>query len=203
MSQCDLSRPKCSRCGRLNLHCEYTLLQKGDIFVHRTTQNPLKNTFDTSLKASGIRHREVVAFPGTHGKALLGGLDGRLMVSMPKCPNPVPAHLVQLFSSFIGLYLPKENQNPTVPGRTPASWVEVVAGFELNHPVFNSSLAALCTAHLGTWKKDDPLLNESIILYASALQKLRVSLKERIVNPKAILASIIMLSTYEVCTNQY
>ena len=109
---------------------------------------------------------------------------------------------MQLLSKFIEIYHPNAGQGPTRAGETPASWVDVLPGITLTNSAYNTSLAALCVAQLGIWNHDVVLENESSQLYGSALGELRKMIgtigSRKLGTPEATLASIVILSTYEV-----
>jgi len=70
----------------------------------------------------------------------------------------------------------------------------------MTNSAYTMSVAALCVGHVGTCNHDPVLIMESRQLYGSALGELRKTISRRkMVAPEATLASIIMLSTYEVC----
>jgi len=118
---------------------------------------------------------------------------------IPKSPSLDPLYRMQLLSTFIGVYLPEAAQGPTIPGQTPASWVHILPDLTQTNPAYNTSLAALCVAQLGTWNHDLALVKESLRLYGIALGELRNTINSRkLVAPEATLACIVILSTYEV-----
>jgi hypothetical protein len=122
--------------------------------------------------------------------------------SIPKSPDPEPLHRMQLLSKFIEIYFPEPAEGPTRVGQTPASWVYVLPDITLTNSAYNTSLAALCVAQLGIWNDDPVLGKESSQLYGSALGRLRKTIGSigcrKLVAPEATLASIVILSTYEV-----
>jgi hypothetical protein len=123
----------------------------------------------------------------------------RVKDPVPKSPSLDPVYRTQLLSAFIGVYLPEAAQGPTIPGQTPASWVHILPDLTPTNPAYNTSLAALCVAQLGTWNHDLALMKESLRLYGTALGELRKTISSRkLVAPEATLACIVILSTYEV-----
>lgn len=118
-----------------------------------------------------------------------------------KSPDPAPEFLMQATSTFINLYLPASAQGPTPSGQSPASWVYVLPNFTHQNSAYKKCLTVLCVAQLGTWNHDSVLEHESTRLYASALAELRTTIQSgKIKDPEATLASVVMLSTYEVCS---
>jgi hypothetical protein len=118
--------------------------------------------------------------------------------------NLYAEYLTQALSTFLSLYLPEEARGRTKPYQTPASWVHVLASLPLENPVYNKSLAALCVAQIGRCNHDVALFRESIGLYTSALGELRRTIQRgRPKSPEATLASIVILSIYEVCHLAY
>ena len=115
---------------------------------------------------------------------------------------------MQLLSKFIEIYFPKPaegSQGPQGPIRasqTPASWVHILPDITLTNPAYNTSVAALCLEQLGIWNHDPVLEKEGSRLYGSALGELRKTIgsisSRKLVAPEATLASIVVLSTYEV-----
>jgi hypothetical protein len=126
--------------------------------------------------------------------------------SISKSPDPEPVHRMQLLSKFIEIYFPEPAEGLTRVGQTPASWVHVLPDITLTNSAYNTSLAALCVAQLGIWNDDPVLGKESFQLYGSALGRLRKTIGSigcrKLVAPEATLASIVILSTYEVSLSQ-
>ena len=192
------------RCQQLRLRCKYSLLQKGDVFLNRTVASPFIPILDASSVANNGANWEIATKPRqTHGKSSLQICEVMRKEGLPKSPNPAPQYRMQLLSNFISLYLPKDSQQTPVPGRTPATWVHLLAHSTLQSSAYSTSLAALCAGQFGTWNRDEAMLNESVRLYASALRELRSNIMNGRVkqDSEATLASIIILSTYEVGLN--
>jgi len=164
------------------------------MFLNRTLASPFIAVVDASSVVNSKKnpHRK-------HGTQTLQIRRGSLIEDLPVSPNPNPEYRMQLLSKFMDLYLPKRNQTP-VPGRTPSSWVQQLAHSTLDSSAYNKSLAALCTAHLGKFNRDEVMLNKSVRLYADSLQELRANITSGNIkkDSEAILASIVIMSTYEV-----
>jgi hypothetical protein len=166
--------------------------------------SPFDHIADASSVADGSKIWDVAArCRQTHGQSSFQIRKGQRAGALPQSPSPIPAYMIQLLSSFIGLYLPKDSHHGAISGRTPSSWVHLLAYSNLHSSAYMSSLAALCTSQLGTWHKDEAMLNESIRLYASSLRELRTKILNGNIqkDSEATLASIVLLSTYEVRMN--
>jgi len=86
-----------------------------------------------------------------------------------------------------------------VHGQSPATWVHQLPDLATTNNAYNISITALSLSQIGIWNKDLPLMKEGQRLYGSALAALRDAISSRkIVAPEATLATIIILSTYEV-----
>lgn len=122
--------------------------------------------------------------------------------SILKYPDPGSEYRMQLLSKFIEIYLPEEAHNPTRAGQSSASWVHILPDITLTNSAYNTSLVALCVAQLAIWNHDHILQKESSQLYSSALGELRKTIgalgRRKLVAPEATLASIMILSLYEV-----
>jgi hypothetical protein len=204
--QCDLSRPACSRCRRQGYRCEYLTLQHGQVFINRSVANPFVKAVDifSSADKTKLLPEDSEPKPATP----LARRSGSPRISIPKGPDPGPVHRMQLLSKFIEIYFPKPAegsqgpQGPTRASQTPASWVHILPDITLTNPAYNTSVAALCLEQLGIWNHDPVLEKEGSRLYGSALGALRKTIgsisSRKLVAPEATLASIVVLSTYEV-----
>lgn len=116
-----------------------------------------------------------------------------------KSPSSDSVHQGQLLSTFIGLYLPRITQETQVHGQSPATWVHQLPDLATTNNAYNISITALSLSQIGIWNKDLPLVKEGQRLYGSALAALRGAISsQKLVAPEATLATIIILSTYEV-----
>jgi hypothetical protein len=203
--QCDLSRPACSRCRRSGFRCEYLTLQHGHVFINRNVANPFVKAVDIFSSADKTKLPENSdPKPATP----LARHSGSPENSIPKCPDPGQVHRMQLLSKFIEIYFPIATQGsqglqgPTRASQTPASWAHILPDITLTNSAYNTSLAALCLEQLGIWNHDPVLGKEGSQLYGSALGELRKTIgsisSRKLVAPEATLASIVILSTYEV-----
>jgi hypothetical protein len=197
LEQCDLSRPACSRCRRQGLRCVYLVPQQGQVFINRSVANPFVRAVDivsNTDRTKPSKNSEVTPSLTRHHESL--------KYSVPKSPDPESMHRMQLLSKFIEIYHPKVAQGPTRTGQTPASWVHVLPDITLTNSAYNKSLAALCLEQLGIWNHDLVLGNEGSQLYGSALGELRKTIGaiggRKLGTPEATLASIVILTTYEV-----
>jgi hypothetical protein len=170
------------------------------VFLNRTMASPFSHVLDTSSIAdepgAGDTPRKCRLSQSKlpNRTCLKGHIAG-----LPVVPNPSPEYRKQLLSSFISLYLPTGAQQTTISGRTPASWVHLLADSNFQSPAYNASLSALCIAQLGLWNRDLVNFNEGVTLYASALRELRSSIGTGArKDPEATLACIVILSTFEV-----
>jgi hypothetical protein len=110
---------------------------------------------------------------------------------------------MQLLSSFFELHFPKMPTS-TIPGQGPASWINSFHSIATTNNAYDLSLKALCLAQAGSWHHDTALVKDSHRLYGSALRGLREALSHRKLEaPEATLATIIILSTYEVSLHIY
>lgn len=115
-----------------------------------------------------------------------------------KSPRSDAVHQVQLLSIFMGIYLPRIAGTP-VQGQSPVTWVHQLPGLSTTSDAYNLSITALSLSQVGIWNKDFALVKESQRLYGSALVALRGAISSRkLMAPEATLATIIILSTYEV-----
>jgi hypothetical protein len=195
--QCDLSLPACSRCRRLGHRCEYLISRHGQVFINRNMTNPSVNAvdiFSNKDKAKLPENSVPIPVPTPCTRH-----NDRLNNSIPKALDPGPVHRLQLLSKFIEIYLPKAAHGVARAGQTPSSWVHMLPNITLTNSAYNTSLAALCVAQLGIWNHDPVLVRESSHLYSSALGELRKTIGgQKLVAPEATLASIVILSTYQV-----
>ena len=167
------------------------------MFINRNLTNPFVKAVDVVSNASKTKlpenfvSKQVTVSHACHFETVTH--------SLPKSPNPDPVYMVQLLSNFMGIYHPEDTQGPTRAGQTPASWVHMLPSITLTDSAYNASLAALCVEQLGSWNHDPVLVRDSSRLYGSALEELRKTIGARkLVAPDATLASIVLLSTYEV-----
>ena len=200
LKQCDLARPACSRCRRLGLRCEYLVRQQGQVFINRSVAHPFVKAVDIFSNGGKTKLPEDLYLnPATPARARH---NRSLRHPIPRSPDSEPAYRMQLLSKFIEIYFPRATHVTTRAGQTPASWVHVLPDITLTNPAYNASLAALCVAQLGIWNHDSVLGKESHQLYGSALGELRKTIGSigcrRLVAPEATVASIVILSTYEV-----
>lgn len=118
---------------------------------------------------------------------------------IPKSPDPDSLYRIQLLAKFFEVYLPKAGQGSTRASQSPASWVYILHDITQTDSTYNTSLGALCVAQLGIWNRDPVLVKESSQLYGSALGELRKTVSYRkLAAPEATLASIVILTMYEV-----
>jgi Fungal specific transcription factor domain len=175
-------------------------MQQGQVFINRTPINPFVKAVDIF---SNVDKRKLPE-NSDHKSAKLSRAhqNERLEHSIPKSPDPEPVHRMQILSKFIDIYFPTATQGPLRVGQTPASWAHVLPDITLTNSAYNTSLAALCLAQLGIWHHDPVLGKESSRLYSSALGELRKTIgsigSRKLVAPEATLASIVILSMYEV-----
>jgi hypothetical protein len=163
--------------------------------------SPFIPIIDTSSAVDGSKNWDIATNPGrTHRQSPFRTRERKPMESLPQSPNPIPEYRAQLLSNFICLYLPKNNHHAPIIGRTPSSWVFLLARSTFHSSAYNISLATLCAAQLGTWNRDEVMLNESVRLYASSLRELRANVVNASIEKgfEPILASIVILSIYEV-----
>lgn len=121
------------------------------------------------------------------------------VLSVPRPLKSDALNRVQLISTFMGLYLPATTNSIRANGQDPATWVHILPEITTTNSAYNRSIAALCLRQVGVWKNDPTLLLESHRLYGSALEALRTTIGgSKLVAPEATLASIVILSTYEV-----
>lgn len=170
------------------------------MFLNRTMANPFSQVLDTTSLPGETRACGIVRKCRRTPSKLPNQTDVESHISgLPVSPDPFPEYRMQLLSSFMTLYLPTGAQQSTISGRTPASWLQLLASSTLQSSAYNASLAALCMAQIGMWNSDQAKLNESVRLYASALRELRSSIKAGVrEDAEATIASIVILSTYEV-----
>jgi hypothetical protein len=110
---------------------------------------------------------------------------------------------MQLLSTFfIEIYFPNSTQGGSKVGQTPAPWAYILPDITLTNSAYNTSLAALCLVQLGIWNHDPVLRKKGFQLYGCALGELRKTIGSiecrKLVAAEATLASIVILSTYEV-----
>ena len=167
------------------------------MFINRTMASPFSQVLDsTSMINDTLGIRKSHSTRSEVSNLVWGESHS---ASLRLSPNAAPEYMMQLLCSFRSLYLPAGGQPSPISGRTPASWIELLASSTLGGLTYNTSLTALCTAQLGMLNKDQVALNESVRIYALALRELRSSIKAGVQeDPEAVLASIAMLSTYEV-----
>ena len=197
-------QPACSRCKQLGLACEYVKTQRGQVFINRSAASPFVKAIDILSNAGRITLPDTNEKTGTEHveaqvQAAIELARDRYETSIPNSPDQGPMDRMQQFSTFIGLYLPRVAQGPAIPGRSPVSWVHTLPSLAITNHAYTISIKALCAAHIGAWNCNHALVMESHRLYGSALRELRNTLASRkLVAPEATLASIIILSTYEV-----
>lgn len=184
----------------MNLSCEYPDLQRGQIFVNRNLKNPGVKALD--ILSTKTSEKKKVKTPENiypiSVVTIFGEYPEKQNVSIPPSPDPGTLNRIQLLSTFIDLYLPK-TQGPAAPGQSPATWINCLGNIATSNNTFDISLKALCSTQLGLWHRDSALVKESHRLYGSALRGLREEISHRKLDvPKATLATIIILSTYEV-----
>lgn len=170
------------------------------MFLNRTMANPFSQVLDATSLPDETRTCGIVRECRRTPTKLptQTGVESNI-TGLPVSPDPSPEYRMQLLSSFMTLYLPTDAQKSTISGRTPASWLHILATSTLQSSAYNASLAALCMAQIGMWNSDQAKLNESVRLYASALRELRSSIKVGVRgDAEATVASIVILSTYEV-----
>jgi hypothetical protein len=200
LDQCDLLRPACSRCRRLGLRCEYLKPPQGQVFINRSVTNPFVKAVDIFSKADRTKLPEN---SGPKSATRPGAPHNEnLDLSIPNSPDPEPVYMMQLLAKFIDIYFPNAAQSPSRVCQSPASWAHVLPYITRSNSAYNTSLAALCMAQLGIWNRDSVLRKESSRLYGSALGELRKTIGSissyKLDAPEATLASIVILSTYEV-----
>ena len=201
--QCDLLRPSCSRCQRMGFSCEYFNPHQSQVFINRSVTNPFVKAADVFSKA------EKRALPETPEKTcckqatppcVRNHESVQVISRIPESPSSDSENRMQLLSAFVWVYLPEVAQGPTRSGLTPASWVHTLPDLTLTNSAYNKSLAALCVAQLGAWNHNPVLVKESLRLYGAALVELgkTISSSRKLLAPEATLASVVILSTYEV-----
>jgi hypothetical protein len=195
--KCDLSRPACSRCRRLGLRCEYLIPQQAQVFINRTVSNPFVKAVDVLSEAGKPKLAEnqgpKEAIPSRECHCEI------LKLSISKAPDPAPVHMMQLLSAFIEVYVPESARGSIQVGQTPESWIYLLPDITVTNSAYNTSLAALCLAQLGIWNRDPALAETSFKLYGSALRELKKTIScRKLGTPEATLASIAILSTYEL-----
>jgi hypothetical protein len=187
----------CSTCGRLGLRCEYLVLRPGQLFINRSVANPLVKAVDVLSNADKTKVPENLG-------PRQATLSRAQYIEMPKISSMqsldlAPVYRMQLFTKFIEVYLPKTAQGPTRACQTPASWVYILPDITQTNSAYNTSLTALCIAQLGIWNNDTVMIKESSRFYGSALGELRKTVScRKPLAPEATMASIVILSTYEV-----
>ena len=194
--KCDLSRPACSRCSRLGLRCEYLIPLQGQTFINRTVTNPFVKAVDIFSDVAKAKLAKNLgpsqAIPSIYQ------CEGPNLC-MLKSPDHAPEHRMQLLSAFIEVYVPTTARSSVQDLQTPESWIYLLPDITMINSAYNKSLAALCLAQLGIWNRDTVLMSESFQLYGSALGELKKTISCRnLGTPEATLASIAILSTYEV-----
>ena len=111
-------------------------------------------------------------------------------------------HRMQLLSKFIEIYFPDTTQGCSNHDQSPASWAHILPEITVSNSACNTSLAALCTAQLGLWNYDALLGKKGSQIYGSSLGELRKAIRSigcrKLVTPEATIASIVILSTYDV-----
>lgn len=202
-AQCDLSRPDCSRCKRLGLSCKYPDLQRGQIFVNRNLNNPRVKAVDILSTASTGTKKNANNLGNAYSTSLMTAIKRSHDKQNNSVPHPISSEdvdRIQLLSTFVDLHLPKA-QGPILrpDAQSPATWINCLGDLASNSNTFDTSLKALCLAQIGLWHHDLGLMKESRRLYGSALRGLRDAVShQKLEFPKATLATIIILSTYEV-----
>jgi hypothetical protein len=164
-------------------------------------EKPFINAPDVLSNTLKKTHPEAVAGPSLAGlpSTTHRRPEGREKITVLNVLNPYKEYMTQALSTFIGLYLPEEARGRIKSDQTPASWVHILPSLMLQNSAYNMSLAALCVAQIGGCNHDVALFKESIRLYTSALENLRKIIQRgRLEAPEATLASIVILSTYEV-----
>jgi hypothetical protein len=164
-------------------------------------EKPFINALDVLSNTFKKTHAETIARPSPTGlpRTTHQRPEGEEKITVLNVLNQYPEYMTQALSTFLGLYLPEEARGQTKPYQTPASWVLALPNLTLQNSAYNKSLAALCVVQIGGCNHDVALFKESIRLYASALVELRKIIQSgRLEAPEATLASIVILSTYEV-----
>ena len=184
----------------MSLSCEYPDLQRGQIFVNRNLKNPRVKAVDILSTSTSDRKKHKTP-KNLHSLSIVTASRKCLekqKFSIPPFPNPETLNRIQLLSTFVDLHLPKM-QGPAIPGQSPSSWINCLGNLATNNNTFDVSLKALCLTQIGLWHHDSALVKESHRLYGSALRGLREAVScRKLEAPKATLATIIILSTYEV-----
>ena len=121
---------------------------------------------------------------------------------IPKHPDADPSCMMALLCKFIEIYFPEAAQGPERIRQTLASWVRILPDIAITNSAYTTSLKALCLVQIGIWNHDHILKKESSRVYGAALGELRKTIKsigrQKLLAPEATLASIVILSTYEV-----
>lgn len=180
--------------------CEYVATQLGQVFINSSLLNPSLKAIDIlsnadKMRPLGISNTKLGTPSSAHENERLG-------LSIPTSPDPGPAHLAQMLSRFIDIYFPVATHNSLRDGQTPASWAHVLPDITPTNSAYNISLAALCLTQIGIWNHDPVVRKEGSRLYSFALRELRRTIgsigSRNFMAPEATLASIVILSTYEV-----
>jgi hypothetical protein len=195
--KCDLSRPACSRCRRRGLRCQYLISQQGQLFINRTAVNPFVKAVDI---VSDVNKPNLPENSGPRkGVSSRACYSETLKPYISRSPDQAPAQRMQLLSTFIEVYVAEAAQCSAQVGQTPESWVYLLPDITVTNSAYNMSLLALCLAQLGIWNRDPALARESFHIYGSALGELKKTIScQNLGTPEATLASIVILSTYEL-----
>ena len=122
--------------------------------------------------------------------------------SVPKHLDTEPLCRMALLCKFIEIYYPEAAHGPTRVGQTLASWVYILPDISITNSAYTTSLSALCLVQIGIWNHEPTLRKESSRIYGAALGELRKTIRsigrQKLLAPEATLASIVILSTYEV-----
>ena len=191
--------PACSRCTRLNLTCEYPDLQRGQIFVNRNFENPQVKAIDI-LSNTTTENKPKTQQKGNYMRVTTASESfyGIWNNAIPQTLSSEAVNRMPLLSSFFEVHLPKGNV-PTIHGQSPASWINPLHSINSTNKFYDLSLKAVCMTQIGLWNHEPALVKDSHRLYGSALRGLREALSHRkLVAPEPTLATILLLSTYEV-----
>jgi hypothetical protein len=165
--------------------------EKQTLFVNRTVK-------DSRLSASDAISNSTP--PEQAPRSVLGDL-GEIVQLATAVPRDTNLFRQTAFRLLARIYLPRPEVSEGDPSKSaPFAWVRAICELDLPNEVLDSCLVALCSALVYVEEQRQELYEQAIERYSAALRHLGSALRPHgSANPEYTIASIITLSTCEVC----
>lgn len=178
---CDLNKPTCGQCARLNIACGWD--EKKWTFVNQEASSSTSTLTVRSRSADALRRRPSPSPP-----------TGSQEQSLSRTAFEINAE-----GEFWTNYYPRDDpETKYIAGMQTVPWTRTLRDIAAFDPTTRLALNALSTNIVGRSRSDSALLQESTRLYAEALRETNRALQDPVrAQSDAMLACCKILSMYE------